>query len=364
MILDLLILISLVLYLVQVGILIRGLTAGQAQPSSTEKPRVSVVIAARNEEQHLASCLESVLHQTYPSFNYEVVVVNDHSTDRSAEICSSYAKRTKNVRTISPPRNGEFKGKTNALIHGIEQCTGKIILITDADCIVPPTWIEHTVKYYAPNMGVVGGMTLQFARTRFEGMQSLDWAYLLGLASSAVAHRNPLSTIGNNLSFRRNAYDSVGGYRKIKFSITEDYALFQAIIREGTWDYAYPIAPELLVMTEPCPTLRSVWRQKHRWGKGGLDMKLSGFLVMGIGFATHALILTGLVTGSVAIAGGAFLVKCMGDYAFLHRVLSRLQRLRELRFFYSFQLYFISYVLILPFVVFMGGKVLWKDRQY
>jgi len=364
MILDLLLIGSITAYLLQVLILIRGLTIGQHDPVSNERPLVSVVIAARNEEANLAACLESVLVQTYEQYAYEVIVVDDHSTDRTSEICESYARRFKNVRIINPPPPGEFKGKTNALIHGIDECTGEIILITDADCVVPHTWIEHTVGYYSPRMGIVGGMTLQFTRTRFEGMQSLDWAYLLGLASSAVAYKNPLSTIGNNLSFRRAAYDSVGGYRKIKFSITEDYALFQAIIAEGSWEYAYPIAPEVLVMTEPCRTFRSVWRQKHRWGKGGLDMRLSGFWVMGIGFVTHALIVGLLATGSVAIAGGTLLAKCIGDYAFLHTVLKKLNRLHELRHFYAFQFYFMSYVLILPLAVIFGGSVRWKERSY
>lgn len=356
--------ILLTLYLIQVGIFIYGISHPRDRRTNKEKPFVSIVIAARNEELNLGGCLDSVLRQSYPRYKYEVIVVNDHSTDRTNEICLSYAKRYNNISIVIPDKSGEIKGKTNALIHGIDAAKGEIILITDADCTVPQKWIEATMSLYTPGVGIVGGMTLQKARNGFEGIQSLDWAYLLGLASAAVNLRNPLSTIGNNLSFRRSAYEEVGGYRKIQFSITEDYALFQAIIKTGKWDYYYPIDPELVVTSEPCPTVRDLIRQKQRWGKGGLEMKPIVFFIMAIGFLTHALIATAFLVGDIALAGTALLVKLTSDYMFLYKVLHKIDRVSELKYFYRFELYYFLYVLLLPFIVFFGGKVIWKGRSF
>jgi 1,2-diacylglycerol 3-beta-glucosyltransferase len=195
-------------------------------------------------------------------------------------------------------------------------------------------------------------------------MQSLDWAYILGVASASAALGNPLGSIGNNLSFRKEAYERVGGYRKLKFSVTEDYTLVQAILKTKKWEFLYPIDPDILVQSQPCPSLKLLIQQKHRWGKGGLDMKLMGFFVMVIAFAMHAAIVWSLVGYSVAVAGTMFLVKFIADYSYLYQILARLKRTDELKYFYWFELYYVLYVLILPFLVFFGGRVTWKGRRY
>ena len=362
---ELLLAIITALYLAQIGMFLAGIRKVRDGRSSTEQPFVSVIIAARNEERNIKPCLDSLTAQTYPKRSFEIVVVDDQSLDKTAAICLEYAAEHPNIRVVSSAAETTLRGKTNALAGGIKLAKGEIVMITDADCIVPRTWIEATVKRYTPKVGIVGGMTLQRAWTAFEGMQSLDWAYLLGIAAAGVAWKNPLSTIGNNLSFRRKAYDDVGGYEKIPFSVTEDYSLFQAIVRTGKWDYLYPIDPALLVISKPCGTFGDLIRQKHRWGKGGLDMKVSGFVIMGLGFLMHAMILAGpIFYWSVSVALTGLLVKLIGDYVFLYAVLNRLNKTSELRYFHAFQLYYLLYVLALPFIVLFGRKVTWKGRQY
>jgi cellulose synthase/poly-beta-1,6-N-acetylglucosamine synthase-like glycosyltransferase len=257
-----------------------------------------------------------------------------------------------------------LKGKTNALDQGIEKARGEIILITDADCSVPKSWIEWTAKRYSDSVGIVGGITLQKADNWFQGMQSLDWAFLLGLAASTVSLRNPLSTIGNNLSFRKSAYQGVGGYRRIPFSVTEDFMLFQSIVKTRKWDCLCPIDPKVLVVSRPCSTWQELISQKHRWGKGGLDMRLSGFSIMAIGFGLDLLILLAALFGSPLYGLGAALLKVLGDYSFVHSILAKLDRLDLLKYFGAFEIYFFLYVLALPFVVFFGGQVVWKGRRY
>lgn len=329
-----------------------------------QQPLVSVVIAARNEEKNLAACLSSVLHQTYPLPQYEVILMNDNSTDATESIARQFAQDYRNMAVHLVAEDPKLKGKANALAQGIDVARGDIIMITDADCVVPPTWIEETVRRYTPTVGVMGGMTLQEARNHFEGVQSLDWAYLLGVAASTASLGVPLTSIGNNFSFRKEAYNAVGGYRNIPFSVTEDYMLFQAIITKTDWDYRYPLDPDLLVMSKPCKNFREIVRQKHRWGTGGRDMTLSGLLIMAIGFSLHTALLIAPLLGQVTAMLTSLLVKCFFDYAFLHSVLTRVKRINLLNYFYSFQLYYLLYVVALPFLVFFGGKVVWKGRTY
>lgn len=352
------------LYLIQTGIFLWGVRRSGYPQQNAAQPLVSIVIAARNEERNLRDCLTSVLNQTYPSDRFEVIVANDGSTDGTDLICDDFRNRYSNFSWFTTLPDQRLRGKTNALAQAIDKAQGEIILITDADCVVPHTWVEETTRYYTPELGIMGGITLQEASRPFHGMQSLDWAYLLGVASAAVQLHTPLSTIGNNLSFRKEAYEAVGGYRKIPFSVTEDYTLFQTIINSGKWQYAYPINERLLVMSKPCQTLRDLIRQKHRWGKGGLDMKVAGFLIMAVSYTLHGSLLVGLSGLAFLSASIAFIVKSCADYLFVHRVLAPLRRTDLLRYFWYFQLYFILYVLFLPFLVAFGGKVVWKGRKY
>lgn len=356
--------VSILLYLIQIAFFMYGVNHPRDRKSNSTRPFISVVIAARNEQDNIAQCLDSVLRQTYPKDRFEVIVANDGSTDKTGVVCKKYSSLHSNLSVFEVAEDPKLKGKTNALAQAIDRSRGEILLITDADCIVPEKWIEGTALRYEPGVGIVGGMTLQRAEDGFGGMQSLDWAYLLGIAAAGVSYGNPLSTIGNNLSFRRRAYDDVGGYRSIPFSVTEDYSLFQAIVRTGKWEYLYPVDPDILVNSQPCRTLRELYLQKKRWGKGGIDMKTSGFFIMAIGFLTHLLIFGSLYYGSLAGGGEALLIKMLADVFFLNRVLRILKRRSDLKYFFFFQLYAFCYVIALPFIVFFGGRVEWKGRKY
>jgi cellulose synthase/poly-beta-1,6-N-acetylglucosamine synthase-like glycosyltransferase len=360
---EVLLVVSAMCCVAQVAILVTGLRKTK-KVSSTSLPKVSVVIAARDEELHLADCLRSVTNQTYRKENLEIIIASDQSSDRTPDICREFEQRFDNLRWFDVVQDDKFRGKANALAQAIDKATGEIILITDADCEVPASWVENTASFYGTEIGLVGGITLQKASNAFEGIQSLDWAYVLGVGASMAARGNPLGSIGNNLSFRRKAYDEVGGYRGVKFSVTEDYSMIQSIVASRRWQYRFPLDPGILVMSQPCGSWKDLIRQKHRWGKGGLDMKLVGLLIMA---TTCTLILASfamLLWNGVLPCVAGLLVKSVADYAFLYAVLTRLQQTKELRYFWWFEAYFTAYVLLLPLLVAFGGKVVWKGRTY
>ena len=112
--------------------------------------KISVVIPAKDEEENIEKILDSVLNQNYSKEMYEVIVVNDRSTDRTKEIAERYLFKYKNLKIINVEMPGEIlKGKQNALDIGIKNSTGEIVLLTDADCIVGKNWIKSTMKFTA-----------------------------------------------------------------------------------------------------------------------------------------------------------------------------------------------------------------------
>jgi len=357
------VLLVLAAYAVQAVLLLYGLRKG-LDNNGASRPTVSIVIAARNEQENIRESAESALQQTYPKELFEVIVVDDESSDHTGMILEELRVQHTNLKVVRALPNRDLRGKPNALAQGIDVASGEVVMITDADCVVPKTWVESTARRFTEGVGLIGGITLQRATDPFTGMQSLDWAYLLGMASATASLHYPLGSIGNNLSFRKAAYEDIGGYRKLRFSVTEDYTLVQGIIRTGRWKYLYPVDPTMVVESKPCPDWQTLIRQKQRWGKGGLDMKLGGFGVMVVGFLMHTTPFILLYWGDIIVVSAILMAKVVLDYIFLYQVLKRLQRTAELRYFYWFELYFLIYVVYLPFLVFFGGKVRWKDRTF
>ena len=327
--------------------------------------KVSVVVAARNEENNISHCLDSLLKLNYPKELLEIIVINDSSTDNTLNILQKYSLNNSNLKIFNVPKREILIGKSNAIDFGIENSSGEIIMMTDADCVVNQNWILTTIKYFDDKIGIVAGMTLQKSNSCFTGMQSLDWAFLLGIGSAGINLKMPFSIIGNNFSVRRKTYDEVGGYKNIKFSVTEDFALFKKMIESTHWIAKFPIEENNLIKSNPCENFSDLIKQKKRWGIGGLDMKLSGLSIMFSGFLMHLFfVLTPFFSNQIIFSSVILSSKIILDFIFVFLVLRKLNELHQLKYFICFELYFIFYVIILPFVVFFTGKLEWKGRKY
>lgn len=354
----------LALYLLKILIFYTGARRADRVPSVDERPSVSVLVAARNEEGNIGRCIAGLAALRYDG-PLEIIVIDDQSTDRTAAIIEEWAERVPRLRGMRTEGSVHgLRGKANAITQAIARSRGEIILTTDADCVVPPAWVEETVARYDAHTGCVCGFTLIRADSVFSGMQSLDWAYLMTIAAAGVGWNYALSAVGNNMSFRRRAYEDVGGYQGVGFSVTEDFALFKAIAYTTEWKVRYPVNPAALVWSEPCADVKELFRQKKRWGRGGLDIPKLGFAIMSIGWLMNAAILLLPFFGIPVWAWvGAFAGKSLGDAVLLGLSLRKFRLLHLYRYFPIFELYYLIYVTVLPFAVLLGGRVVWKDRK-
>ncbi len=235
----------------------------------TLKTRVSVVIAARDEEERLPAALASLKKQTYPTDLWDVTVVDDRSRDRTAAIVRETAQTWPQLRLVRvrecPPNLG---GKQHALAVGIESTSGDLVLMTDADCILPAAWVEDMVSAFAPDVGIVAGLaTFRPSRSLWVRLQQADLAHLMGAAWGFIGLGIPFSAIGNNLAVRRATYDEIGGYRALGFTVAEDCALVQRLSRTGPWKVAMAPA-SATVITEASRDFGAFLRQRVRWASG------------------------------------------------------------------------------------------------
>jgi len=203
---------------------------------TTDSPKVTVLVCARNEEEYIDECLRSLAALDYPDGQLEILIVNDRSTDATADILQRWCATLSHLKVLTITTDIEgTRGKVNALIQGMDQVQGEIVLMTDADCKVPTQWVKEHIGWYDADTGMVSSMTSLETHSVFSGAHCLEMVQVLALSMAGINYGVPVSVIGNNLSVRKKTYDELGGYRSIDFSVTEDLALFQAVWHSKKW---------------------------------------------------------------------------------------------------------------------------------
>ena len=244
-----------------------GLLSLRHAPAAGSQPIVSVIVAARDEEKSIGQCLQSLVQQTYPANRYEIIIVDDGSTDMTSSIVRSFSERYSNVHLLSLPAGTE-RGtgrKPLAIAQGIGQAAGEIILATDADCIAPPRWIQIMVNHFEDNVVFVAGPVSEQASTNFfSKLERLEFLGLITTAAGLIGSGRPIICNGANLAYRRNAFISVGGFGSAG-SFNDDESLMNRMIKRKIGKVVF--APELgaVITTRSSNTMISFLRQRIRW---------------------------------------------------------------------------------------------------
>ncbi len=337
----------------------------KSKRDENDLPSVSVIVAARNEEENILRCMKSLDKIDYPESKLQILMVDDRSTDKTGNIIENFIlDKPKFTKIETKKEIGRLKGKTNALANALEIATGEIILTTDADCVVVPTWIKATVSYYQDDVAMVNGFTTQTANSHFTGMQAIDFIYLLIVAAGTINLKTPLSCIGNNMSYRKKAYLEVGGYENLPFSVTEDFNLLMAINKLNKYKIIYPLDKEALVTSSACKNMSALYHQKKRWAVGGVKAPWQGYVLFVFGILTSILTLLLPVFFS-KVWLYLVLFKIATDLFLLLPAYSRLGLTKDLKYFITFELYCLIYVTALPLILLFTGKTVnWKGRKY
>jgi chlorobactene glucosyltransferase len=201
---------------------------------------VSVLIPARDEERNIGPCLESLLDQTYT--NYEIVVLDDQSADRTWEIVSGYAERNPGrLRLVKgEPLDGSgWCGKPHAMQQLSREARGEYLLFTDADTVhgrQSVAWAVTNMEWHKADC--VSGYVLQEMNTLGEQCivpaTYIMSAMVLPLWLIAALRAPGLSfAIGQVIIFRRYAFDAIGGYSRVAGRITDDLAIARELKKAG-----------------------------------------------------------------------------------------------------------------------------------
>jgi O-antigen biosynthesis protein len=257
-------------------------------------PFVSVVVPARNCERTIGDCLASILRGDYPDDRREVLVVDNASTDRTAEVIHGYP-----VRRLQELRRGPAAARN----RGIAESRGEIVAFLDADCVATTGWLRELVRDLRDDAGVAGEIVSFPPRTPAERYRASRTVFL---QKSAIKRTRPFAATGN-AAFRREVFDTIGLF---------DPWLITAEDQDFSWRFfaaglrlAY--SERALVLTHHRPTAWGLFKQYIGWGYGaallhrkhGLawnlrnEVSMQGELLQAVGELARA-------TASHALRGG------------------------------------------------------------
>lgn len=337
---------------------------------NTQQHSYCIVIAARNEEKTIERCITSVFNQKYPKSLFEVIVVNDRSSDSTQSIVEGLKdiyKRLKliNIKTCPP----DVSPKKHALSKGIAAAKSDIILFTDSDCVVKPNWISRINGHFYQSAGAVAGLTtyhrpMQMGRIFF-GLQAVDFFSHAVVAASAIGAGFPVNTNANNFAVRKKLIQKIKGFSSFKHIVSgDDDLLLQAISKATHEKIHYCIEPEGAVTTEPTGSLRGIWEQRKRWSsKTVFYNKKQVFFLSGI-FIYYCLIFLAflLSLGVPAVINSvllAFLFKSGLDLILAYRGMVLFNKTELLPFFFPMAIFHIPLIIISCFFG-IFGKFTWK----
>lgn len=334
--------------------------------------KISIIIPARNEEDNIGMCLDAILAQDYPEHLYEVIVVDDHSTDKTADIVKEYKEQ--NIRCIQladHTSDTTIAYKKKALSLGIAASAGDLIITTDADCTAGSKWLYNMSAIYRQEKPVMIVAPVDFTNdgSVVQLFQSLDFMSMQGI--TAASHKLGLGNMSNgaNLAFTKAAYNAVDGYKGIDHLASgDDYLLMMKL------NYAYPgrisylKSQDVIVKTAPQPDWGSFIQQRIRWAsKSGKydDKRLTGILMLVYVYNVLMLVvgIAGIFNLSyLLLFVGMLLVKTEVEIFYLLPVAKFFKKRKELLYFPLLQPLHIIYIVSAGLLGFVGVYK-WKGRK-
>jgi cellulose synthase/poly-beta-1,6-N-acetylglucosamine synthase-like glycosyltransferase len=341
----------------------------------TSQTSISVLIPARNESANITSCIESLFSQSYPKHLYEVIVIDDHSTDGTSDIVKGVqypALTLRCIRLSELTDRQTIAYKKLAIETGIRAAKGELIVTTDADCLFHPGWLatlaafyeEKRAKFIAAPVRITGP-----ARTFLSIFQTLDFITLQGITGASVYKKFHSMCNGANLAYEKQAFYEVAGFKDIEAIPSGDDMLLMHKIYNKYPDAVFFLkSPQAIVSTRPETGWKGFIHQRVRWASKAdryddkriirvlLLVYILNFMfaILPIAACWNSwwlwLLLIGLLT------------KTMLEFPFVYTVAGFFDQQTLMRWFPLMQPFHIIYTAVIGW---MGkfGSYRWKDRK-
>ena len=330
-----------------------------------EVPKVSLLLAARNESVLIERSLQSIHALNYPPDKLEVLIGDDDSDDNTADIIKEFITDKPNFTLFSiKEQMGKARGKANVLAHLAHHATGEFYFITDVDVKLPKQWIRSLLNQFEDGVGIVSGTsTCEPGASLFSKLQSIDWLHFMGYIQSFANIGIACTSVGNNMAVRAKSYWETGGYEHIDFSITEDYKLFKEVTSRG-WDWRTILNAESLGLAWHIPKLTEMLHQRKRWLIGAQELPIlwkSLIILYGLFIPAVLIVFVFAPLNAAVLWLAKFVIQCI-----YIRKLNQLVGLKHYAWLdlILYELYLVFNTICTAIFYFLPIPSIWKGRTY
>jgi cellulose synthase/poly-beta-1,6-N-acetylglucosamine synthase-like glycosyltransferase len=332
---------------------------------------VSVLIPFRNEEQNIIRVLKSLESQDYPEQKFEVIFIDDNSSDNSKTLLETHIRKN-NFKVVSVPEEYSKKAhKKRAIRYGIENAKGDIIVTTDADCVHSNQWLRTLLSFMKDDVGFISG-PVEFitGQNLFDKFQKLEFAGLVITGAGLIGNNTPIICNAANIAYRKKVFDEVGGFAlQLDLSSGDDELLMQKIFRDTDYKIVFALDKHAIVKTEANSSIKQFYNQRKRWASKGLFYKnkllvLKLILIFLFYFSLIVLPFLGLLVDKsfLFLFIIFFLLKIIFEYKILKKGIELLFEKNILNIFLVAELFHIPYIIIAG-ISGAFGNFNWKGRS-
>ncbi len=351
-------------------------TKPEAGEQKTE-PFVSIIIPVRNESEHIKDCLESVFKQNYPQHLFEVIVIDDYSTDNTLQLAQEFQQKNLLVLNLQQylGKSGEdFPNKKKAIALGIKNAKGNLIITTDGDCVAGEKWIRSLVEFYIANEFklVTSPVMMKPAKFPIEVFQQLDVINLVGITGATIRNNFPTMCNGANLMYSKQTFLDVEGFKgNYDVPSGDDIFLMEKISARYPNSIGFLKDFDACVFTKPERSFSRFISQRVRWASK--SSRFSDWKVQAVLYFAWLFNLIILIDGlfimqmkgkemswlPLAVAGGT---KLFADFMFNIPLAIFFRKWFLLLLLPFIEIFHVLYVVIIGMLS-LRGRYRWKGRR-
>jgi len=362
-------LIILLLYVSSLSSVIVGWIQIKKKPliSEVTHQNISIVIAVRNEGDRIKACLTSVINQNYDKSNFELILIDDHSTDGTIQIAEKAIENTSLNFTIVKLK--DKYSKKEALKKGVKYAQHPIIALTDGDCILPPNWLSIISNHLKNEVSMLLGPVIFSDGQGFLGtFQFLDMCAVQGVTFGLAYYHQPVLNNGANLAYLKETYHQVNGYDNYNTPSGDDIFLLEKF-KSHRKKVVGIMDEQFIVKTYSERSWSSFINQRLRWAsKTGYYKDVFLIFVSSIIFIQNLIVffiyLGMLFVEEIRFIGIILIIsKWLIDFILLFLLSSYFKQRDRLLYFIPVQLVYPIYIVTVA-VASKFYKFKWKDRIF
>lgn len=310
------------------------------------KSRISIVVAAKNEEKQIANLLQSLENQTLEKYLFEIVVIDDFSTDNTFEAVTTFAASSAVAISIV---SNDKAGKKNAISKGIAYSKGEIIVCTDADCTANAKWLETIAFFFDKKQAKLAfGLVLIDAEKRhlFHQMQQIEFASLVGSGAASWQAKIPNMCNGANIAYTKSVFYEVKGFEgNEQVASGDDEFLMHKVFEKYPNDVHFLKSASAIINTKPLNSFSDFYKQRKRWASkfehyGDWKVQAMAFYIFCINFFQIASVFFIPLPFFVAL----WSFRAVSEYIFLASVLGFMHKRLNLKAYLGLLLIYPCYV--------------------